>query len=354
MIDNSRDPDGHSEWIVRGQTKAKVLNAPGYPQPLPKATGPPAYVIKPTSNMGLGVFATRDFRIGGLIFAEHPLLVTPRAISAPALNLPKDCDTKTQHAAIMFEWEKRLQVALGRMTSEDQTAFMSLANNHKEDGSGPIFGIIRTNSFGIGSQIFDGEERRRDNSTGYGAVVKVGSRINHSCMPNVTHAFTIASFSSQFTAKLDIKAGEQLFTSYCGLYQSAAERLAELAPYGVVCKCPACLHATPETDKLRKEYKTLTQKYMAQIYPLISGSRLRVAERMIDPALQFREALINEGFHFSSEFREIVLMIQLFYGHLGLHEKAKPYKEEYLRYMELKYLVGPLTDLMGFEIRKFE
>ena len=174
------DPDGHSEWIVYGPTKAKVINAPGYPQPVPKPKGTqPAYIIKPSPNMGLGVFATRDIKMGELIFAERPLLVSPRSNIGVNVGSLEQYDWKTQIAIAMMEWEKTLEIAVGRMEPEDRKAFMELANSHKEDGSGPILGIIRTNGFMVGGDIYDGPEKRADGHNAYSAVVKIGSRINH-------------------------------------------------------------------------------------------------------------------------------------------------------------------------------
>ena len=176
------DPDGHSEWIVHGPTKAKVLNAPGYPQPVPKPKASngiqPAYIVKSFPGMGLGVFATRDIKMDELIFAERPLLVSPR--SSIGVNIPnvEQYDFKTQMAILMMEWEKTLEVAVGRMVPENRKAFMELANSHKEDGSGPILGIIRTNGFGM-AEIFDGPEKRADRNNAYSGVIKIGSRINH-------------------------------------------------------------------------------------------------------------------------------------------------------------------------------
>ena len=183
-ISGPPDPDGHSEWMVHGPTKAKVINAPGYPQPVPKPKAScgiqPAYVIKQTPNMGLGVFATRDIEMGELIFAERPLLVSPRGNVAMRVD-PKvqHYSLKTQMAIAMMEWEKTLEAAVGRMEPEDKKAFMELANSHKDDGSGPILGIIRTNGFMVGSNIFDGPEMRADGNNAYSGVVKIGSRINH-------------------------------------------------------------------------------------------------------------------------------------------------------------------------------
>jgi SET domain-containing protein len=58
----------------------------------------------------------------------------------------------------------------------------------------------------------------------------------------------------QYYAIRDIKAGDQLFYSYCLAGGSQAERQAELLSYGFVCKCAACVDATPETDELRKTF----------------------------------------------------------------------------------------------------
>ncbi|KXN91923.1 SET domain-containing protein 5 [Leucoagaricus sp. SymC.cos] len=322
------DADGHSEWIVQGPTKAKVLNAPGYPSPVPKPSGHRAYEIKETEKTGMGVFAKRDIKRGELIFAERPLLVSPSNIAHMTDSLPSGYDMRTMQLIIMHEWEKKLEFALSRMTPENQEAFKALANNHKEDGSGPLLGICRTNAYGI-EELYDGDERNV--ATSYAAVLKTGSRINHSCMPNVDHSFSIPSFSFKFHATLDIKAGEQLFFSYCGTDQSKAERHAELAPYGVVCDCPACEHATPETDQLRKDYRNRVKEYTFKISQWVLGSGM-IEESRIDEVLKFRGALIKEGLHMTSDYKALVLMIQLFYEKLGLKEKAQPFKEEYVRY----------------------
>jgi hypothetical protein len=350
------DPDGHSEWLVHGPTKSKVINAPGYPKPVPKPEAScgiqPAYVIKPTPGMGLGVFATRDIKMDELIFAERPLLVSPSSnLGVRPDPKTKDYDLKTQIAIVMMEWEKMLEVAVGRMEPENRNAFMELANSHKDDGSGPILGIIRTNGFRVGSNVFDGPEMCADGSNAYSGVIKIGSRINHryvhlaafflwflnniltcisiSCMPNVKIVFSTPSFSFQCSAIVDIKAGEELFYGYCGIDQPVARRQVELAPYGIVCSCSACTHATPETDKLRTEYRKIAMDF------ILNGARVttpRVAESAIKPVMQFKDALIREGFHYTSEYKAMILLIRDFYEGIGMKEKARPYKEEYKRY----------------------
>ena len=146
--------------------------------------------------------------------------------------------------------------------------------------------------------------------------------------------FATPSFSFQCSAVVDIKAGEQLFYSYCGVDQPVAERQAELAPYGIVCSCPACTHATPETDKLRTEYRKIAMNYILNgKWNGVSGaSGRRVAESVIKPVIQFKDALIREGFHYTSEYKGMILLLQNFYEDIGMNEKARPYREEYKRY----------------------
>ncbi|KAF8961403.1 hypothetical protein BDZ97DRAFT_2060107 [Flammula alnicola] len=151
----------------------------------------------------------------------------------------------------------------------------ALMNNHKEDESGPLLGIIRTNGYGF-DNLWDSDgptiATPRDAYL-YTGIGKVGSRINHSCMPNIWQKFKLDCFSLQFTASRDIKAGEQMFYSYCGVYP------------GVICECSACVNATPETDKLRKE---IDKRF--EIYDLITRKDL-------DEMFRFQEGAVKEGLH---------------------------------------------------------
>ena len=107
-------------------------------------------------------------------------------------------------------------------------------------------------------------------------------------MPNVGTEFSTPSFSFQCSATIDIKAGEQLFYAYCDIYQSVAERQLDLASYGIVCTCPACTHATPETDKLRTEYQKIAMNYILEGKRpdrLTSGG-VRFAETVIKPVIK--------------------------------------------------------------------
>jgi hypothetical protein len=166
------NPDGWTECILRGFTKRTILSTPGFPQPLVKPPSP-CYRIGSSDN-GLGMFATCDLSMGDLIVTERPLMVTPRGLSLPTpIGLPMTFTAEQRRQAAIFEWEKMLQGCFDRMEPENQAAFMTLANSHLEDGSGPLLGIIRTNGFEVGGlhdPMPEGE---------YTGVCKIISRINH-------------------------------------------------------------------------------------------------------------------------------------------------------------------------------
>lgn len=171
------DPDGHTEWLVKGNTKKKVLQTPGHPKPIPK-TRRVKFVIKPTATMGMGMFATRDIPYGELILSERPLLVFPRSLNL-GYKAPAHYSLEQFHKVVLMETEKKLELMLARMKEEDRNAYIDLSNSHKEDGSGPLVGIMRTNGFGIGG-LADGPQGAPITvSNGYLAVCKLASRINH-------------------------------------------------------------------------------------------------------------------------------------------------------------------------------
>ncbi|KAF9553766.1 SET domain-containing protein [Agrocybe pediades] len=291
------DPDGHSVWIVFGPTKAKVVNRPEYPKALPKPSGPPAYEVRATPNMGMGVFATRDIAAGELIFAERPLLVAPRDIG----------------------W------MVGMPELRDKYTFLALANNHQEDGSGPLLGIIRTNGYGL-DNLFDGPKVNEWDSNVYAAITKVGSRINHSCRPNITHQFDLDAFCLPFVAKRDIPSGEQLSYSYCYMDQSAADRQAELAPYGFSCTCPSCVNATPESDKLRTEYE---QRISAAAASVARG----VANKSTFASLiDLKKQLVEEGLHATVAYPKLLKAISALCGKLGMTAEESKYLKEMKKY----------------------
>ena len=130
------------------------------------------------------------------------------------------------------------------------------------------------------------------------------------------------SFSFQFTAKVDIKAGEELFCTYCDTYAPVAERRAQLAPYGFTCHCRAC----EEDDALHREYKERTKEYMLTLNWAGKGNP---DESIIRPVWKLSEDLEREKMTNTREFKSTVLMLWKFYEGIGKVERAKQLKDFY-------------------------
>ena len=126
----------------------------------------------------------------------------------------------------------------------------------------------------------------------------------------------------------DIKAGEQLFFSYCRLEGGVAKRRAELAPYGFECECPACVNATPETDKLRNTFE-------ARIAELRKISLTSDGQIDVEDALKLEKDMVNEGLDGCSAFVVLVTVISMAYAKLGKWKEGEKYgllAEEFRRY----------------------
>jgi hypothetical protein len=137
-------------------------------------------------------------------------------------------------------------------------------------------------------------------------------------MPNVRRSFKLASFSLQFSAIRDIKAGEQLSYAYCRLGQSASERQAELDPYGFVCKCSACVKATPESDNFRKTFRS-------KVVQLTTLMKRDPNITLLESLLKFEQEMIREGLDGLTEFLTLAMMISVIYTRSGMTKEAMEY-----------------------------
>ena len=337
VVGNPPDPDGNTEWIVLGKTKQRVLgtNPAQYQfQPVPKPSGgADNYVIKSTPTMGKGVFATRDIRMGDIIFAERPLVITPHVISPPLSEMMRRDEELSKYSVeemfkvFLFEKELQMEVAVGRMDPERREKFLALTSTgaHTEDGSGPLCGIMHTNLYEC-SELWDGDAKldlTYLNPYVYRVLCAVGSRINHrldselfdgvrksvltlirlfSCQPNAVYMFNIRSFSMIFMAGRDIKVGEQIFRSYCPRLTSFAERKLELASYDIAnCTCASCTNATPETDALRTNFFTRVREYYFHSEVWNFNGQLP-EDFTLDEMLAFQKAVVNEGLHIEQAY----------------------------------------------------
>ncbi|KAL1686709.1 hypothetical protein GGG16DRAFT_117637 [Schizophyllum commune] len=254
--------DSWTEAIVDGVTKTEIFTQPGFPRPVERPTIP-AHRIAPAGNgKGLGVFATRDIKPGELIIAERPLLVVPIAVPSVE-NIPAYFSMEQVVQARLAEWEKALDILVGRMLPDRREAFMKLANSHTTDGSGPILGRIRTNGIAASGLHYRGQ---RGPEGQFSATCELISRVNHSCSPNARYTFNKPTFTSRLRAVRVIKAGEEITITYSRLDVPSAERQKDLAPYGFVCTCDAC-RGGAESDARRA-------KIPSEISPALKRGRI--------------------------------------------------------------------------------
>jgi len=147
-------------------------------------------------------------------------------------------------------------------------------------------------------------------------------------MPNVDYKFKVPSFSFQAVAVRDIRAGEQLFCAYCGLNRTKTERQTDLVRYGFSCNCPACVNATPATDKLRKTFSNQISRYNASVkQPMWNDDSL-------SSVLLLEAEMIAEGLDCTIEFCSLLTVIHMSFSRLGRRADMAKYEKrlgEYLR-----------------------
>ena len=151
--------------------------------------------------MGQGVFAKHDIKRGELIFSERPLLV------GPSWLMPVDIHNVGRHTldqwrqVMISEEEQALEVAVQRMNETDRALYMALHNSHTTDGSGPLYGIMRTNGFGV-SKL----SHSANSQYGTSVVCNVGSRVNHRYFffPFLFHSHKLKVFNAQHPAAYQI------------------------------------------------------------------------------------------------------------------------------------------------------
>ncbi|KAG6860508.1 hypothetical protein C0995_010332 [Termitomyces sp. Mi166 len=236
-------PNTWAECLFNGgKQKRAILSIPGFPKPV-RVSPETRYRVGPSAH-GLGMFATKDLVANDFVLAERPLLVAPAIMSmqiaAHSDNFKLTPAERMQ--AHLAEVEKLLQICIDRMDPEDRKVFFELHNCHTEDGSGPIFGRVRTN--GIGFSIDGPGLEDEELSCTHSGTFPIMSRINHSCTPNVSYFFDPPSFSLRLHAVRPIKAGEELFINYTGITVPTAKRQENLRPYGFQCACDACIDPT--------------------------------------------------------------------------------------------------------------
>ncbi|SJL17518.1 uncharacterized protein ARMOST_21070 [Armillaria ostoyae] len=270
-------PDGWAECMLTAYVKKQIL---GFP-------------------IRLSVQRNRCF-MGDLILDERPMMVAPVLSDPRTIAFPENFTEDQILQAAIYEYEKTLGFCFRCMPKETQQAFMGLSNCHQRDGSGLLFGIIRTNGYevrglkdkGTGfsfpwSQATNSAYRCTRASI-YTVVWDKLSRLKHSCSPNVCRKLNTASFSMQIHAARDIEEGEELTTAHCAIFNPAAKRQTDLAAYDFKCTCAAC------SDPSKSDVKREGFSHRPVLVPPFVG-KAKAKEDWLDPVLKMLAETEEEG-----------------------------------------------------------
>ncbi|KAF9538636.1 SET domain-containing protein [Agrocybe pediades] len=320
------DPDGNSIFAGQANTAKRILDTPGFPQPVPKpAGGAPTCEVRQTKNMGLGVFATRVINEGELVLAERPLLVAPTFTLRLNNSFVAGQITSDNIFSVAEETVAYFKAAVERMEPDRKEQYLSLTVEKDVGEYHREMSILRNNAHNT-HVIFDGEKETP--LSVYGAVSKIGSRINHSCRPNVVQEFDLKSFSLTFRAVRRIGCGEQIFVNYVSLILPAAERRANLARYDMVCKCLACIKA-PQSDKIR----TGIEQRMKDLLDLAEKAKQQNAlgRQHLDLFAKVLQDMVDEGMQAHSTYNSWLEHVKEMANDVGAKKMAERFKKECAR-----------------------
>ncbi|KAK0457342.1 uncharacterized protein EV420DRAFT_1644086 [Desarmillaria tabescens] len=307
-------PDGWAECMVTGYVKKQILATPGFPRPIER-TKEPMFRISSTRDRGLGMFAARGMKTGDLILNERPMIVAPALADPRTIAFPENFTKEQVFQAAIYEYEKTLGFCIRRMPKENQQAFKELSSCYQRDGSGALFGVIRTNGYEVEGL------KDRDTQEPFGIYVGVWdklSRLNHSCSPNICRKWNAASFSMQIRAAHDIEEGEELTTAYCAILNPAAKRQTDLALYNFKCTCAACLNPS-QSDVKREGFS-----HRPTLIPPFVGKGKGKGD-WLDPALNMLADMEEEGVQASLYYKAILYQLATTCVYMGDKDRALMY-----------------------------
>lgn len=219
-----------------------VLSQPGFPKRIHVPPMPLHRLTFINESKGMGLTATRFITASQLIFSEHPLLIAqPRLESWVDLDeifdrldfVSEEITQDEIMKAARPELEDHFQDILERMDPEDRGTYLVLANSHRHDGSGPLYGVFCTNNIEISTVLDLMPDKPRDEEDRLSAVCENVSRINHRRASSLSFTHIIVR------ATRDVPEAEELTLQYCDNLPPTVQRQQRLEPYGFPCTCSA-------------------------------------------------------------------------------------------------------------------
>ncbi|KAF2868037.1 TPR domain protein [Massariosphaeria phaeospora] len=225
--------------------------------------------VKASALGGLGVFATTDIPRGTRVIAESALL---------EINADRTA--------------KGIVRAFERLSSPQQRCYLEL-----HEFASDTFKRAVENEMGQKWQEIPELHRKVlaiSAANAFGNVFFLGSRINHSCIPNIHFAYNPMLEKETFHAIRDIAAQEELTITYIiGGNHTRSQRQAKLDEWGFLCTCPVCEDTEQgrKKEKKRAQMLELDQKLALNIANESWGKSLRLAQNLA--AIQKSEGLLT-------------------------------------------------------------
>ena len=230
--------------------------------------------MRESTSKGLGVFAKSNIPRGTRVISEPALLEVRREANSNAKDIVQVFEQLTSSQQELFlELHGYACHSFQRAAEREmQQDWQDISGLHRK-----VLSIYAANAFGN--------------------VFLLGSRINHSCLPNVNFAYNSKLKEETFHAIRDIMAGEELTITYInGTNRTKDQRKVELNKWGFSCSCPAC-EDTPrgeQREKMRGQLFDLDQELAMDAKfgsPKSYKKALQTAQRMA--AIQKAEGLVH-------------------------------------------------------------
>lgn len=243
--------------------------------------------VKESTGKGLGVFAITDIPCGARVLAEEPLLRVDEGNGSAKDILSAFQKLSVSQQELYFQLHGFAGAAFKRSAeNEIGRAWQAIPPTERD-----ILAIWAANAFGH--------------------VYLLGSRFNHSCIPNIHFAHNPTLGKETFHAVRNIAAGEELTIPYIdGMNRTRGQRQVELDERGFVCDCPACENTKDgqRKEEGRAKMFDLDQDLAIQLRlrtPAAWSQALKVAQRLA--AMQKSEGLLTRPLGITFVFHSFLL-----------------------------------------------
>ncbi|KAI4220374.1 MAG: hypothetical protein LQ349_008102 [Xanthoria aureola] len=244
------------------------------------------YEVRETGTKGLGVFAKCVIPRGTRIMCEPALLYIETAymqfmhILFYKLSPADQAKLLSLHGIFPKAQKTIMEKVLRTFKAEDPMLFAPPIEDHLR-----IMAVVKSNSC------------RTHNGV---AIPYDLGRINHSCLPNVHHAWNNMIERATVHAVQDIAAGQELLTAYIDTCQPRAQRQSYLLQrWGFRCDCQACKPSSTFGKASEKRRKRLSdiRKFLESRKHATSMKAGTSDGTALAAAIEFAELLQEEGIH---------------------------------------------------------